>query len=50
MPLDSLFAETDESDISIEQVYERVAQMRGVGLAELKEKLEENYKKIFEIK
>ena len=50
MPLDRLFAETDESDVSIEEVYERVAQMRGVGLAELKEKLEENYKKIFEIK
>jgi TatD DNase family protein len=50
MPLDRLFAETDESDVSIEEVYERVAQARGVELEELKYKLEENYKKIFDIK
>lgn len=50
MPLDRLFIETDESEVGIENVYERVAQARGVELEELKYKLEENYKKIFDIK
>ena len=50
MPLDRLFVETDESEVGIENVYERVAQTRGVELEELKYKLEENYKKIFDIK
>lgn len=50
MPLDRLFVETDESEVGIENVYERVAQARGVELEELKYKLEENYKKIFDIK
>ena len=50
MPLDRLFVETDESEVGIENVYERVAQARGVELEELKEKLEENYKNIFEVK
>ncbi|MBQ6572336.1 MAG: Mg-dependent DNase, partial [Alistipes sp.] len=50
MPLDRLFVETDESEVGIENVYERVAKARGVELEELKYKLEENYKKIFDIK
>lgn len=50
MPLDRLFVETDESEVGIENVYERVAQARGVELEKLKEKLEENYKNIFEVK
>ena len=50
MPLDRLFVETDESEVGIENVYERVAQVRGIELEKLKEKLEENYKNIFEVK
>ena len=47
MPIDHLFAETDESDVAIESIYQRIAHERGISMEELQEKIEANYNKIF---
>lgn len=46
-PLEKLFAETDQSDVTIETIYERIARERGISVGELQERIEENYNKIF---
>ena len=50
IPLSHLFAETDEADISIEEVYARIAAERGIKVEELRTEIENNYNKIFGIK
>lgn len=47
IPLSRLFAETDESALSIETIYEMVASERKISVDELKAIIEENYNKIF---
>ena len=47
MPLDRLFAETDESTATIESIYQRIAHERRISTEELQEKIEVNYNKIF---
>lgn len=47
VPLDHLFAETDESTATIESIYDRIAHERGISTEELQEKIEVNYNKIF---
>lgn len=47
VPLDHLFAETDESTATIESIYQRIAHERGISTEELQEKIEVNYNKIF---
>ena len=47
VPLDHLFAETDESTATIESIYQRIAHERGISTEELQEKIEANYNKIF---
>ncbi len=47
VPLDHLFAETDESTATIESIYDRIAHERGISIEELQEKIEVNYNKIF---
>lgn len=47
VPLDHLFAETDESTATIESIYDRIAHERGISTEELQEKIEANYNKIF---
>lgn len=47
VPLDHLFAETDESTATIESIYQRIARERGISTEELQEKIEVNYNKIF---
>lgn len=47
VPIDNLFAETDESDVAIESIYDRIAHERGISIEELQEKIEANYNKIF---
>lgn len=47
IPLSHLFAETDESDCTIEEIYRRIAQVREISVEELQTKIEENYKRIF---
>ena len=49
MPDDRLFAETDDSGEAIENVYSKIAQARGISVEELKEVIENNYNKIFNI-
>ncbi len=46
IPLTSLFLETDESGTSIEEVYARAAEIKGLPLQQLKDALYENFKKL----
>ena len=48
-PENKLFAETDDSGEAIENVYSKIAQKRGISVEELKEIIENNYNKIFNI-
>lgn len=48
-PLEQIFIETDESDITIEEMYAEIARLRGVDVAILASKIIENYKQIFNI-
>lgn len=50
VPLSHIFAETDEADISIEEIYTRIAAERGIEVEELQNAIENNYNNIFEIK
>lgn len=47
IPLEQLFIETDDSDLRIDTLYEEVAKLRGVSLDMLKERIYENFKKVF---
>lgn len=49
IPLERLFAETDDSHEKIENVYLRIAQERGIELDDLQQAIEKNYNKIFNI-
>lgn len=46
-PLSSLFVETDESTTPIEEIYEKIALLRGVSTTELTEATERNFNRIF---
>lgn len=46
-PLDRLFLETDDSAITIEEIYARAAVAKGVKMDELKQATFENYKRLF---
>ncbi|MFI3286343.1 MAG: TatD family hydrolase [Rikenellaceae bacterium] len=50
VPLERLFFETDECDISIEEIYSRAAAYRGESLSAIKEQLYINYINIFKRK
>ena len=47
VPVERLFIETDESELSIEDIYLRVAQSRGMDLKELTESIKKNVEKVF---
>ena len=47
IPLSRLFAETDESPICIEKIYEMVAAERKIEVTELQTQIENNYNEIF---
>lgn len=49
MPDDGLFAETDDSGEAIENVYLQIANARDISTEKLKEIINENYNKIFNI-
>lgn len=49
-PLDRLFVETDQSDRSIEEMYEEIARLRGIEVEALAEHTARSYKRIFEEK
>ena len=46
-PLSRLFVETDEGSTPIEDIYAKIAELRGVELGELTRATEENFKRIF---
>ena len=46
-PLSSLFVETDESPTPIEEIYEKIALLRGISTAELAAATEDNFRRIF---
>ena len=47
-PLSHLFVETDESTTPIEEIYAKIAELRGVEVSELLNATEENFKRIFQ--
>lgn len=47
IPLTKLFFETDDSNISIEKIYERFCSVRKCTLSELEKQTSENFKKVF---
>ena len=47
IPSDRLFIETDEADKSIEDIYQNIAQVRGMELEELKECINKNTEEVF---
>jgi TatD DNase family protein len=47
MPLERVFLETDESEISISKIYTKAAHLKGLPLEVLKERLFNNYKTVF---
>lgn len=47
VPADRLFIETDESGISVGELYARVAEVRGVSLGELAETVRRNVRELF---
>lgn len=47
-PLDRLFAETDDSEVPIDEIYRRIAAVKEVGTGRLAEEIRRNYEKIFE--
>lgn len=46
-PLERLFVETDESPVALEELYQTIALLRGVGSEELKQATANNYTRIF---
>ena len=51
MPIENLFCETDDNtETSIEKIYEEVAALRGISHEELATHIEQNYRRLFDIK
>ena len=46
-PKERLFIESDESTVPIEEIYTKIAELRGISTAELQQATEENLKSIF---
>ena len=46
-PLDRLFVETDEAEVTIEAMYQTIARLRDIEVEELKRATAANYKRIF---
>ncbi len=47
IPINQIFLETDESEYSIVDIYNKAASLRGISLDDFKERLFNNYKTIF---
>lgn len=47
IPLSNLFIETDDDDLSLEKIYNAVAQIKGISLQELKESILSNFLNLF---
>jgi TatD DNase family protein len=46
-PLSQLFVETDESPTPIEEIYDKIASLRGISVTELQAATEENFRSTF---
>jgi TatD DNase family protein len=49
IPNDQLFLETDDSEITILEVYKKVSTLKNLSLSELEEIIEKNFKRIFRL-
>ena len=49
IPNDQLFLETDDSEITILEIYQKVSTLKKLSLSELEEIIENNFKRIFRI-
>ncbi len=47
VPLEKVFLETDDSDLTIEQIYRQFAQLRNLDLIQLQQQIDENLTRIF---
>lgn len=50
IPLERIFLETDDTDISITEVYKLAAELRNISIFELKEQIQQNFTNCFEIR
>lgn len=46
-PQEKLFIETDESEVPVQEIYQSIARVHGIGLQELKESVKKNVKEVF---
>lgn len=47
IPLNRLFLETDDASCTIEEIYQKVSELKNIPLSELEKQLEENFKLVF---
>ena len=47
IPIDRIFLETDDAEITIENVYARAAELKAVSVIELKQIINENFRNVF---
>jgi TatD DNase family protein len=47
IPLDHIFLETDDADVTIENIYSKAAELKTISVGELKQIINENFKKVF---
>ena len=47
LPLDRILVETDDSEVSIDWIYEQVSALKNIPLPRLEKQIEENFKRVF---
>ena len=47
LPLEYIFLETDDAEVTIENVYKKAAELKNISINELKQKINENFNKVF---
>lgn len=50
MPIDKIFLETDTAEISIDEVYQKLAEIKNLEITDLQNQIKQNIEKVFEIK
>ena len=45
--LDNILLETDDSEVTIQEVYQKIASLKNIEVKELQQKIEQNFKRIF---
>lgn len=49
IPLDKLFLETDDSEVTIQRVYKKVANIKSIEIEELQQIIKQNFRNIFRV-